>query len=163
MGAELTQHPEMFKAVVSHVGIYDMLRVELSTNGSFNIPEFGTVKDPAQFKALFAYSPYHRIKKGTSYPAAMFLTGANDPRVDPMQSRKFVAALQAAHGSGTPVLLRTNMSAGHGLDMALSERIDEDVDVYAFLFYQLGRNSSRTVVRQETSTNPPPPNPPNNE
>ncbi len=138
MGAELTQHPEMFKAVVSHVGIYDMLRVELSTNGSFNIPEFGTVKDPAQFKALYAYSPYHRIKKGTAYPASMFLTGANDPRVDPMQSRKFVAALQSANGSKNPVLLRTNAKAGHGLDMSLSERIEENMDVYAFLFSQLG-------------------------
>jgi prolyl oligopeptidase len=138
MGAELVQHPDMFKAVVSHVGIYDMLRVELSTNGAFNVTEYGTVKDPQQFKALFAYSPYHGIKKGTAYPASLFLTGANDPRVDPMQSRKFVAALQAANGAKTPVLLRTNAKAGHGLDMALSERIEESVDVYAFLFNELG-------------------------
>ena len=138
MGAELVQHPEMFKAVVSHVGIYDMLRVELSTNGAFNVTEYGTVKDPLQFKALFAYSPYHGIKKGTAYPASLFLTGANDPRVDPMQSRKFVAALQAANKAKTPILLRTNAKAGHGLDMALSERIEESVDVYAFLFSELG-------------------------
>ena len=138
MGAELTQHPEMFKAVVSSVGIYDMLRVELSTNGAFNVTEFGTVKDEAQFKALFAYSPYHAVKKGTAYPACLFKTGANDPRVDPMQSRKFVAALQAANGAKTPILLRTNAKAGHGLDMALSERIEESVDTYAFLFHQLG-------------------------
>jgi prolyl oligopeptidase len=138
MGAELTQHPDLFKAVVSYVGIYDMLRVELSTNGAFNVTEYGTVKDPAQFKALFAYSPYHAVKKGTAYPASLFLTGANDPRVDPMQSRKFVAALQAANKAKTPILLRTNAKAGHGLDMALSERIEENVDVYAFLFSELG-------------------------
>ena len=138
MGAELTQHPELFKAVVSTVGIYDMLRVERSTNGAFNVTEYGTVKDPGQFKALYAYSPYHHVKDGTAYPAALFLTGANDPRVDPMQSRKFVARLQAANAAKTPILLRTNMSSGHGLDMALSERIAQDVDVYAFLFHALG-------------------------
>ncbi len=138
MGAEITQHPDLFKAMVSYVGIYDMLRVELSTNGAFNTTEYGTVKDPEQFKALYAYSPYHNVKDGTAYPAALFLTGANDPRVDPMQSRKFVARLQAADGAKTPILLRTSMSSGHGIDMALSERIAEDVDVFSFLFHQLG-------------------------
>ena len=62
------------------MGIYDMLRVELSPNGAFNVPEFGTVKGAAQFKALFAYSPYHNVKDGTSYPAVLFQTGANDWR-----------------------------------------------------------------------------------
>jgi prolyl oligopeptidase len=137
MGATLTQHPDLMKCVVSHVGIYDMLRVELSPNGAFNIPEFGTVKDAAQFKALYAYSPYHRVTDGTKYPAVLFLTGANDPRVDPMQSRKMTARLQAAHTSGL-FLLRTSASSGHGLGTALSERIEEKTDVYAFLFDQLG-------------------------
>jgi prolyl oligopeptidase len=138
MGAELVQHPELFRTVVSYVGIYDMLRVELSTNGAFNVTEYGTVKDPEQFKALYAYSPYHGVTDKTSYPPALFLTGANDPRVDPMQSRKFVARLQAASVSGAPVLLRTSSSSGHGIDMALAERIAENVDVYSFLFHQLG-------------------------
>jgi prolyl oligopeptidase len=137
MGATMTQHPDLVKCVVSHVGIYDMLRVELSPNGAFNIPEFGTVKEPGQFKALYAYSPYHHVKDGTKYPAALFLTGANDPRVDPMQSRKMTARLQAANPGGT-TLLRTSASSGHGLGTALSERIEEKVDVYAFLFAELG-------------------------
>ncbi len=68
----------------------------------------------------------------------LFLTGANDPRVDPMQSRKMTARLQAATASGRPVLLRTSASSGHGLDTSLSERIEEYVDVYAFLFSELG-------------------------
>ncbi len=135
MGATLTQHPELVKAVVSHVGIYDMLRVELSSNGAFNVPEFGTVKDEKQFKAMYAYSPYHHVKDGVKYPAVLFLTGANDPRVDPMQSRKMTARLQAA---GAPVLLRTSASSGHGLDTSLSEKIEEAVDVYSFLFAELG-------------------------
>ena len=138
MGATLTQHPELMKAVVSFVGIYDMLRVELSPNGAFNVPEFGTVKDEKQFQAMLAYSPYHHVKDGVKYPAVLFLTGANDPRVDPMQSRKMTARLQAATASGLPVLLRTSAGSGHGLDTSLSERIEEYVDVYTFLFAELG-------------------------
>ena len=72
MGAALTQRPDLFRAVVSYVGIYDMLRVELDPNGAFNVTEFGTVKDPDQFKALYAYSPYHHVKDGTAYPAILF-------------------------------------------------------------------------------------------
>jgi prolyl oligopeptidase len=138
MGATLTQHPDLMKCVVTHVGIYDMLRTELSSNGAFNVPEYGTVKDPAQFKALHDYSPYHHVKDGTKYPPTLFLTGANDPRVDPMQSRKIVARLQAATASDAPILLRTSASTGHGLDTGLSERVEELTDVYAFLFAQLG-------------------------
>ncbi len=136
MGAAMTQRPDLMKAVVSYVGIYDMLRVELSPNGAFNITEFGTVKNPAHFKALYAYSPYHHVKDGTDYPATLFLTGANDPRVDPMQSRKMTARLQAA-AMAAPILLRTSSNTGHGGGTALSERIEQTVDVYAFLFDRL--------------------------
>jgi prolyl oligopeptidase len=138
MGATLTQHPDLMRCVVSHVGIYDMLRTEFSPNGAFNITEYGTVSDLAQFQALYAYSPYHHVQDGTHYPATLFLTGANDPRVDAMQSRKFVARLQAANASGAPILLRTSGNTGHGLDSPLSELIAETVDVYAFIFDRLG-------------------------
>src|SRR3974390_3831707 len=83
MGAAFTQRPDLFRAVVSYVGIYDMLRVELDPNGSFNVTEFGTVKDPEQFKALYAYSPLQHVKDGAKYPAVLMLTGENDGRVDP--------------------------------------------------------------------------------
>jgi prolyl oligopeptidase len=138
MGATLTQRPDLFRAVVSYVGIYDMLRVELDPNGGFNIPEFGTVKNPAQFKALYAYSPYHHVKDGTAYPAVLFLTGENDHRVNPMQSRKMTARLQAANHSPYPILLRTTSNAGHGFGTSLDERIEQGADVYSFLFDQLG-------------------------
>jgi len=72
MGAALTQRPDLFRAVVSYVGIYDMLRVELDPNGEFNTTEFGTVKDRDQFQALYAYSPYHHVKDGTAYPRFFF-------------------------------------------------------------------------------------------
>ena len=138
MGAELTQHPGAFKAVVSSVGLYDMLRVENTPNGAFNVTEFGTVKNPAQFKALYAYSPYHHVKKGVSYPAVLFLTGATDPRVDPWQSRKMIARLQASSAAKAPMLLRTSASSGHGIGSSLDERIAQATDQYAFLFATLG-------------------------
>jgi prolyl oligopeptidase len=138
MGAAFTQRPDLFRAVVSYVGIYDMLRVELDPNGAFNVTEFGTVKDPEQFKALYAYSPYHHVQDGTAYPAILFPTGENDHRVNPMQSRKMTARLQAATNSGHPVLLRTSSNAGHGIGTALDEQIEEDADVLSFLFDQLG-------------------------
>jgi prolyl oligopeptidase len=137
MGAALTQHPELFRAVVSHVGIYDMLRLELQPNGAFNVTEYGTVKEPDQFRALYAYSPYHHVVDGTQYPAVLFLTGANDPRVDPANSRKMTARLQAS-GTKRPVLLRTSSTTGHGIGTALSEQIAQDADVLAFIFDQLG-------------------------
>ena len=138
MGAALTQRPELFRAVVSFVGIYDMLRVQLDPNGAFNVTEFGTVKDPEQFKALYAYSPYHHVKDGAAYPAILFLTGENDHRVNPMESRKMTARLQAANSSGHPILLRTSSAAGHGIGTSLDEEIAQDADVFSFLFDQLG-------------------------
>ena len=147
MGAELVQHPDMMKAVISHVGIYDMLRVELSPNGVFNVTEFGTVKDPEQFKALYAYSPLHHVEDGTKYPAVLFLTGANDPRVEPWNSRKMTARLQAACPTCT-VLLRTSADSGHGIGTGLNERIEQQVDVFAFLFKQLGLKYQPTTSYQ---------------
>lgn len=138
MGATLTQHPDLVRCVVAYVGIYDMLRVELSSNGVFNIPEFGTVTSPEHFKAMLAYSPFHNVRSGVAYPSALFLTGENDPRVDPMQSRKMTARLQAATSSDHPVLLRTSADAGHGADTPLTERIAQTVDVYSFLLSELG-------------------------
>lgn len=138
MGATLTQHPELVKAVVSLVGIYDMLRVELSPNGAFNVTEFGTVASEDHFKALYAYSPYHNVKDGTAYPAVLMATGDNDPRVDPMQSRKMTARLQAATSSKAPIVLRTTSDAGHGGDSSLEQQITQLTEAYSFVFAQLG-------------------------
>jgi len=137
MGAMITQHPDLMRAVVSSVGIYDMLRVELAPNGAFNVTEFGTVKDPEQFKALYAYSPYHHVVDGTKFPSILMMTGANDGRVAPYHSRKMIARLDEANKVGNPILLRTSSSAGHGIGTALSERIKQSADIYAFLVAQL--------------------------
>lgn len=142
MGATVTQHPDLARAVVSEVGIYDMVRVENDVNGTFNVSEFGTVKDAAQFRALYAYSPYHHVAAGAPYPAMLLTTGDNDGRVNPFHSRKFAAAMQAATGSGRPVYLRTTADAGHGIGSSLEVAISEEADVTAFLFDQLGMNWS---------------------
>ncbi len=138
MGAMIAQHPDLMHVVVSYVGIYDMLRVELAPNGEFNVTEFGTVKNPDQFKALYTYSPYHHVTDGTNYPSILMMTGANDGRVAPYHSRKMVARLDAANKSSNPILLRTSSSSGHGIGTALSERIKQLSDMYSFLFAQLG-------------------------
>ena len=138
MGAFLTQNPGLARAVVAHVGLYDMLRVELDANGAFNVTEFGTVKDPAQFRALHAYSPFHNVQDGTKYPAVFFLAGETDGRVNPAHSRRMTGRLQAATASKNPILVRLNSSSGHGMGTGLSEKIAQQADVFAFLFDQLG-------------------------
>ena len=138
MGAMITQHPELFRVVLSAVGFYDMLRFELDSNGSFNTTEFGSVKVPSQFQALYAYSPYHHVVNGTKYPAIFFTTGDNDHRVDPMNSRKMTAELQAATSSGRPILLLTDPNAGHMGDADIDAAIKQEADNEAFLFAELG-------------------------
>ena len=142
MGALLTQRPDLVRAVVARVGIYDMLRVELDPNGVFNTTEFGSVKDPAQFRALYKYSPYHHVQSGTYYPAVLFTYGENDGRVNPAHSRKMAAMLQAATASDRPILVRSTASAGHGHGSSLRDQVAELSDIYAFLFQELGVDTS---------------------
>ncbi len=137
MGALITQHPGLAKSAVVQVGVLDALRSEFEPNGEFNVTEYGTVKDAAQFKALYAYSPYQHVVPGTHYPAVLLMTGANDPRVNPANSRKMAARLQAATTSDAPILLRTSAHTGH-IGSPLSARNEETADWFAFLFKTLG-------------------------
>jgi prolyl oligopeptidase len=149
MGAAMTQRPDLFRAVVSLVGIYDMLRAELDPNGSFNTTEYGSVKNPEQFKALYAYSPYHHVRAATAYPAIFMATGETDGRVNPAHSRKMIARLQAATSSGRPVLLSINAHAGHGIGSALLIRVNQQADIYSFLFDQLGMQLPQNAAAQK--------------
>jgi prolyl oligopeptidase len=137
MGAVLTQHPGLSRAVVAMVPVMDVLRVELHPNGAFNVTEFGTVEDPELFRAMRAYSPYHNVEDGTAYPAVLLTAGEFDPRVDAYHAKKMAARLQAATSSTQPVLLRV-VSGGHGLGNSLDQRVSELTDIYAFLFDRLG-------------------------
>jgi prolyl oligopeptidase len=136
MGAVLTQRPDIARAVVAAVPVMDSLRSETTTNGRFNTTEFGTVEDPETFTALLAYSPYHNVVDGTSYPAVLLTAGENDTRVDAWHAKKMTARLQRATSSGRVVLLRLEPT-GH-LAGSLDQTIDETTDLYAFVFDQLG-------------------------
>jgi prolyl oligopeptidase len=137
MGAVLTQHPRLSRAVVAMVPVMDVLRMELHPNGAFNVTEFGTVSDPQLFRAMRAYSPYHNVEDGMAYPAVLLTAGEFDPRVDAYHAKKMTARLQAASSSSQPVLLRI-AAGGHGLGSSLDQRVSELADVYAFLFDTLG-------------------------
>jgi prolyl oligopeptidase len=123
MGAALTQHPEDYRAVVSLVGDYDALRMEVYPNGEYGTHELGTVTNAAEFAWLNAYSPLQHVRPGTAYPAVLLITAENDPRVAPWQSRKFAAALQKANASPRPILLITRRGEGHGVYSSFSQRV----------------------------------------
>jgi prolyl oligopeptidase len=142
MGAMIVQHPELARAVLSEFGIYDTLREEGFPNGAFNVTEFGSVKDPAQFRALYAYSPYHHVDKGKDYPAVFLSADADDNRVAPMQSRKMAAALQWATSGASPVLLHTTAGVGHSINIPVNAGIAAKAATYAFLFRELGMTVS---------------------
>ena len=115
IGRAIEERPDLFAAAIADVPLADLLRIETTANGDPNIPEFGSTKTEAGFRALYAMSPYANVKDGVKYPAVLVTTGINDPRVDPWEPAKFAARLQAATASGKPVLLRVDYHAGHGV------------------------------------------------
>jgi prolyl oligopeptidase len=137
MGGALTQHPADYRAVVSLVGIYDMLRSELWPNGEYNTHEYGSVKDATEFGWLYGYSPLHHVRAGTAYPATLLITGENDPRVAPWHSRKFAAALQKANTSRQPILLLTRRNEGHGVTSSFSQRLGNTGALFSFFAEEL--------------------------
>ena len=142
MGAALTQRPDLFRAVVCQVPLLDMLRYQNFQIAKLWVPEYGSSEDPKQFDWLFAYSPYHHVKDGAEYPAILFMTADTDTRVDPMHAKKMAALMQSEAANGKsrerPILLRVDTKAGHGAGKPIAKQIDDAVDIYAFLFWQLG-------------------------
>jgi prolyl oligopeptidase len=116
----------------------DVVRSEFTPNGPPNIPEFGTVKEPDGFKALYEMSGYHHVKDGVKYPAVLITTGFNDPRVTSWEPGKMAARLQAATASGKPVLLRVDYDAGHGIGSTKTQREEELADELSFSLWQFG-------------------------
>jgi prolyl oligopeptidase len=140
MGAALTQRPDLFRAVVCQVPLLDMLRYQNFQIAKLWVPEYGSSDDPQQFEYLHAYSPYHHVEAGTLYPGVLFMTAESDTRVDPMHAVKMAALLQAeaANGAERPILLRVDSKAGHGVGKPIAKLVDDAVDVWSFLFWQLG-------------------------
>ena len=138
VGRAMTERPDLFAAVVSAVGALDALRLEDTPNGVPNIPEFGSKKTDAGFKALLAMSTYQHIVPGTPYPAVLFTHGVNDPRVEVWQSTKTAARLMAATRSGKPVLLSLDYQSGHGIGNTKQQLQAERADVFSFFLWQFG-------------------------
>ncbi|HTI18299.1 MAG TPA: prolyl oligopeptidase family serine peptidase [Trinickia sp.] len=138
MGGALTVNPELFRVVLDDVGESDTLRMETEPNGPPNVPEFGSASTEPGFHGLFAMSAYDHIHDGTPYPAVMFTTGANDPRVAPWHMLKMTARVQAATSSANPVLLRVDYDAGHGMGSSRSQYAARLADEWSFALWQMG-------------------------
>jgi prolyl oligopeptidase len=139
IGAALTQRPDLFGAALPAVGVLDMLRYHTaSANARQWSSDYGLSEDPEQFKALYAYSPYHNVKKGTCYPPTLITTADHDDRVAPWHSYKFAAALQPAQICSNPILVRVETRAGHGAGKPVWMQIEDFADQWAFLARWLG-------------------------
>lgn len=139
VGAAMTQRPDLFQVAIPQVGVMDMLRFHKFTVGKGWVPEYGSAdSSKTQFEYLRAYSPLHNLKKGTSYPATLITTADHDDRVVPAHSFKFAATLQEKHRGKNPVLIRIETDAGHGAGKPTSKIIEEQADLWSFMFYNMG-------------------------
>ncbi|MES2811283.1 MAG: prolyl oligopeptidase family serine peptidase [Bacteroidota bacterium] len=138
IGRAMTERPDLFAAAIPEVGCLNTVRMENSPNGPGNTPEFGTVKDETEFKALLEMDSFHHIKKGTSYPATLITAGMNDPRVIAWQPSKFAAALQNANTSNNPILFFTDFEAGHGMGDSKSKAYEGISDLFTFAYQHTG-------------------------
>lgn len=138
VGAVLNQRPDLFGAALPAVGVMDMLRFHKFTIGWAWVSDYGSPDNPEEFKAIYAYSPYHNIKKGTKYPSVLITTADHDDRVVPSHSFKYAAALQAAQAGNAPILIRIETRAGHGAGKPTSALIEESSDKLAFLVHTFG-------------------------
>jgi prolyl oligopeptidase len=137
VGAAVTQRPDLFEAVVCSAPLLDMVRYERFGLGETWNDEYGTLADPVEASWLLAYSPYHHVVTGVSYPAVLFTVFESDTRVDPLHGRKMCAALQAATSSDRPVLIRREVNVGHSA-RSVSREVDLAVDRLAFMADRLG-------------------------
>jgi prolyl oligopeptidase len=141
VGGFLTQQPQLAAAVLYRVGITDILRSEQRATGAQNAFEYGSVNVEPEFRAMYAISPYARVRDDQQYPAVMLETGANDPRVTSWMLTKMTARLQAAnaiaHGPN-PILLRVDFDAGHGIGSGREQALKLRADEYTFLGWRLG-------------------------
>jgi prolyl oligopeptidase len=141
VGAALTQRPDLFGATLPAVGVMDMLRFQKFTIGWAWVSDYGSSDNAEDFRTLYAYSPLHNIKAGTSYPPTMITTADHDDRVWPGHSFKFAATLQAAQAGDAPILIRIETKAGHGAGKPTSKIIDEIADRWTFLVKTLEMKS----------------------
>ena len=132
VGAVVNQRPDLFAAALPAVGVMDMLRFDRFTSGRYWVDDYGYPSKEADFRVLYAYSPYHNIRGGRDYPAILATTADTDDRVVPGHSFKYTAALQAADIGPKPHLVRIETRAGHGSGKPTDKVIEETADLWAF-------------------------------
>jgi prolyl oligopeptidase len=148
VGAALLQRPDLFAAALPGVGVLDMLRYHTaSANARQWSSDYGLSEDPAEFRALNAYSPVHNVKPGVCYPATLVTTADRDDRVVPWHSYKFAAELQRAQGCAKPMLLRVETRAGHGAGKPTWMQIEDFADQWAFAAQAIGLGAATTGGR----------------
>ncbi|MCM3711246.1 prolyl oligopeptidase family serine peptidase [Sporosarcina luteola] len=139
VGASITQRPDLFGAAICQVPVIDMLRYHKFTVGRYWVTDYGNAELNAEdFATMIKYSPLHNVKEGVEYPPTLITTADTDDRVVPAHAMKFAATLQAAYSGENPILLRVEKNAGHGLGKPTVKIIEEQTDVYSFLFKTLG-------------------------
>jgi prolyl oligopeptidase len=131
----MTQRPDLFGCALPAVGVMDMLRFQKFTAGRYWTDDYGSSDNPDEFKALYAYSPYHNLRDGVAYPPTLVTTADTDDRVVPGHSFKFAARLQEVQAGDNPVLIRIETRAGHGGGKPTSKVIEEIADLYAFAIH----------------------------
>jgi len=136
VGAVMNQRPDLFGVAIPQVGVMDMLRFDKFTIGWNWRADYGSSDNPEEFKALYAYSPLHNIKKGAKYPATLITTADHDDRVVPAHSFKYAATLQELASKETPILIRIETSSGHGAS-SQTKALETAADIYAFILYNM--------------------------
>jgi oligopeptidase B len=141
MGAVSNRAGELFAGIVAEVPFVDVLNTMLDLDLPLTPPEWPEWGNPtesaADFRTILSYSPYDNIE-AKDYPAILAMGGLTDPRVTYWEPAKWVARLRATMTGGGPVLLRTNMGAGHGGAPGRFSRLDEVAIAYAFALWAVG-------------------------
>jgi prolyl oligopeptidase len=137
VGAAVTQRPDLFRAAICLGPLLDMARYHLFNFAAGWADEYGSPEDRDDFRFLLAYSPYHHVQDGVSYPAVFLISGDADTRCNPMHARKMAARLQAATGSTHPVLLDYKTAWGHTPVQPHSTKIEALTDRLAFVCHEL--------------------------
>ena len=138
VGASITQRPDLFRAAICIAPLLDMVRYHLFDRARVWAGEYGTAEDPDDFRALFAYSPYHQVREDTNYPAVLFVCGDKDSRCNPAHTRKMAARLGDRRAQKHAILVDHSAERGHAPTMPLSIRIDSLTNRIAFLCHELG-------------------------
>lgn len=145
VGAVVNQRPDLFAAALPAVGVMDMLRFDRWTAGRYWVDDYGYPNREADFRTLWAYSPYHNIRAGRDYPATLVTTADTDDRVVPGHSFKYAAALQAADTGPQPKLIRIETRAGHGSGKPTDKIVEEYADMWAFIAQHTGLKVGQPV------------------